>query len=185
MGQKLDAINRLLIAKGVAPTTDEDSGHPDVAKARTLLEAHKKNVQSRKLWYNTETDTLSPDSYGKISVPTYVIALDDEGGNIIVDGKLYNIEDRTNVFTDDVEDVVMIFNRPWDYIPEQAWEYIVALAKEEFIRSLRDELISTLANNDITRAKALLDITDYRFKDPAKETGNPLMQKWRTKMLVR
>jgi len=181
----LDAINRLLVARGVAPVSDEDSSHPDVTAAKTLLEAHKRNISGEKWWFNTETATLSPDADGFIKVPTRVESLDNEDNNMIINGKLYSLENRTSVYTEDVEDIILIYNRDWDELPVQAFEFIVASAKEEFIRPLESQILTTRAENDITKAKALLDIADFRYKDVGEETGNPLMQKWRTKMLVR
>lgn len=185
MSVEQDAVNRLLVARGVTPVVDIDSGHPDVKAARLLLAAHKQIISGKAWWYNTETATLSPDSAGKIRLPAGVVGLDNEDNNIIISGYLYNIVERSMIFTEDVEDIVLLYDRGWEDMPVQPVDYITALAKEEFIRPLESKLLTGQAENDIKRAKALLDIADFRFKDVAKQTGNPLMLKWREKMLVR
>lgn len=185
MSELQDAINVLLVARGVTPIIDPASGHPDVQAARALLYAHKKEVNGQKRWYNTETADLAPDVDGFIKLPASVVGLDVDANNVIMDGKLYNVADRTNIYTEAVEDLVLIYDRDWPDLPTQAYAYIVATAKEEFIRSLESQILTAQAEKDIVRAKALFDIAEYRFQDPAKETANPLMLKWRTKMLVR
>jgi len=185
MGDELSAINILLVARGITPILVINSGHPDVQAARLLLDVHKSAVNSVKRWYNTEVATLTPTVDGYIMLPAYVESLDNDQGNLIMDGKLYNVEERTNIYTDPVEDIVLIFNREIDTMPSQAFSYIVALAKEEFIRPLESSILSGQAGKDINSAKALLDIAEYRYNDTGKQSGNPLMLKWRSKMLVR
>lgn len=186
MATLLEAINILLVARGVTPISDEDSGHPDVQAAKAILTRHKRGVNSKKWFYNTEEDVdLSPTVDGYINVPPRVISLDEDQNYIIMQGKLYSMTERTNIFTETVEDLTLIYDREWEDLPIQAYDYIVALAKEEFIRSLESQILSGQAEKDINRCKAYLDIAEFRFRDPGKESGNPLMVKWRQKMIVR
>jgi hypothetical protein len=186
MATELDAINILLVARGVTPVVDPESGHPDVQAAKSILGRHKRSVQSVKLWFNTEADVdLSPNEYGYINAPAGVIALDNDQNYIIMQGKLYSTTERTNIFTATVEGLTLIYDREWQDLPIQAFDYIVALAKEEFVRDLEASLITTQAEKDISRAKAILDIADFRFKDTGKASGNPLMVKWKQKMIQR
>lgn len=186
MADELEAVNILLVARGVTPIIDLDSGHPDVQAAKAILKRYKRGVNSIKWFYNTETlVTLSPNTAGNIPVPVGVVGLDNDQNYIIMQGLLYSVTDRTNVFTEDVEDLTLIYNRDWVDLPIQAYDYIVALAKEEFIRPLESSILSGQAEKDTKTTKALLDISDLRFKDPGKEAGNPLMLKWREKMLTR
>jgi len=185
MANELEAINRLLVARGVTPIIDLNSGHPDVMEARLLLATHRANVQSLKWWYNTETATLYPNEYGNIMVTPDITALDNAGSNIIMNGKLYNTASRTNVYSEPVIGLTLIYNRSWEYIPRVAFEYIVCLAKEEFVRILESQPRSQQARADVQTSKSGLDIANYRAQDVSKETGNPLMTKWRSKMLTR
>lgn len=186
MATELEAINILLIAKTVTPVTDPDSGHPDVQSAKALLKQHKRRVNSTKNWYNTEADVdISPDVNGFLNVPPRVIALDEDSNYVIMNGKLYDPTTRTNVFTEAAEGLTYIIDREWENLPIQAFDFIVAMAKEEFIRPLESQVLSADAKNDVKTMKAIFDITDYRYKDVAKENQNPLMLKWRQKMISR
>ena len=186
MATELNAINILLVARGVTPVTDPDSGHPDVQGAKALLAQHKRAVNSTKNWYNTEADVdISPDVNGYLNVPVRVIALDEDSNYVIMAGKLYDPTTRTNVFTEAAEGLTYIIDRDWENLPIQAFDYIVAMAKEEFIRPLESELMTSRAEKDVTIKKAIFDITDYRYKDVGKENQNPLMLKWRQKMISR
>ncbi len=186
MADLQEAINILLVARGVTPIIDENSGHPDVQAARTILTRHKRGVCSLKWYFNTESGvTLSPNSSNEIRVPAGVVALDQDSNYVIIDGRLYSMTDRTSVLTEDVDDLVLIYNRDWTDLPVQAFDYICALAKEEFIRPLESSLMTKSAEQDIQRAFAVLQVTDYRFKDVSKESANPLVLKWREKMLTR
>lgn len=186
MATELEAVNILLVAKLVTPIIDLDSGHPDVQVARALLKRHKRTVCALKWFFNTEVDVdLSIDNAGYIAVPAGVISLDNDDNYIIMQGKLYSMEDRTNVFTEGVEELTLIYNRDWEDLPIQAYDYICSLAKEEFVRKLESKLISVQAEKDINRDKAILDIVDLRFKDVGKQSANPLMLKWRGQMLTR
>lgn len=186
MADLLEAINILLVARGVTPIIDVDSGHPDVQAARTILARHKRGVCSVKWFFNTESGvTLSPNSSNEIRVPAGVISLDNDSNYVIIDGKLYSMTDRTSVLTTAVTDLVLIYNRDWTDLPIQAFDYICALAKEEFVRNLESSIVTNAAKEDVQRAFAIMQVTDYRFKDPSKESANPLMLKWREKMLTR
>lgn len=186
MATLLEAINILLVARSVTPVIDEDSGHPDVQAAKSILEKRKRSVSAAKLWFNTEADVdLSPDEYNNIKIPVGCISLDEDSNYIIMQGKLYSPSDRTNIFTEAVEGLTLIYNRDWEDLPIQVFDHVVALAVEEFIRPLEDRLLTAQAEKDIQRTQAILDMVDYRFKDVSKETGNPLMRKWREKMLTR
>lgn len=186
MATELEAINILLVAKGVTPVVDADSGHPDVQAAKSMLQRMKRSAQTKKLWFNTELDVdITPDTYGYCKVPPGVISLDEDDDYIIMQGKLYSMEDRTNVLTETVEGLTLIYNRDWADLPIQAFDYICALAKEEFVRPLESSIISGQAEKDITRFKALLDIADMRFKDTGKQGQNALMVKWQQKMITR
>lgn len=185
MATETDAVNRLLIARGVTPVTDISSGHPDVVAARQILAAWKRAVSADKWWFNTEEQTLSPDENDNILIPSGCESIDNDQGNKILNGKLYNIEDRSVLYDDDVEDLILIYNRDWEDLPVQAWDYIVALAKEEFIRPLESALLSKGSEQDVQKARVVLDIANYRYNDTAKQTGNPLMQAWQAKMLTR
>ncbi|MBW2638023.1 MAG: hypothetical protein JRC86_10975 [Deltaproteobacteria bacterium] len=174
-----------MVARGVTPVINLDSGHPDVQAARMLLNSHKQLVLGRAWWFNTETVTIYPDDVGICKVPIGTIGLDNDDNNIIMRGNLYNMVERSDIFTEAVEDLGVMLDRAWEDMPVQPIDYIISLAKEEFIRPLESQILSAQAEKDVSRAKSLLDIADLRYKDVGKQSGNPLMLKWRGKMLVR
>jgi hypothetical protein len=186
MATELEAINILLVARNLTPVTSTTSGHPDVQSAKALLTQHKRAVNSMPHWYNTEKDVdISPDPSGYLNVPPRTIALDNDSNYVIMAGKLYDPDTRTNVFTEAAEELTLIINRDWENLPIQAYDFIVALAKEEFIRHLESQVLTGQAEKDINRKKAIFDITDLRYKDVGKENQNPLFIKWRQKMIQR
>jgi hypothetical protein len=186
LSTELDAVNLLLVAKNIVPIIDLDSGHPDVQAARVMLERHSRGVQSQKWWFNVESvDTVTLTEEGWARVPGNVIGLDSAGTLVIMDGKLYDTAERTNIFTEAIEDIKYIYMRDWVNLPQNAFDYIVALAKEEFIRPLRDQLLTRQAERDIVRFLGLLQQQDARMKDTNVQTGNPLFTKWQQKMIQR
>lgn len=186
MADELEAVNILLESRSVTPVIELTSGHPDVQGARSLLKRHKRACHSEKRWYNVEEEiTLTPNVDGYIMIPARVIALDEDSNYYIMNGKLYDPETRTNIFTEAVEDLTLIFDREWENLPIQAFDYICAMAKEEFVRPLSDQMLSQQAEKDILRTRALFNITDMRYKDVGKQSGNPLMLKWQQKMIQR
>jgi hypothetical protein len=186
MSTELDAVNLLLVAKNIVPIIDLESGHPDVQAARQLLARHSRSVQSQKWWFNVEpVETVALDINGHAKVPGNVIGIDSAGSLIVMDGKLYDTDERTNVFTEAPEDIYYIYLRTWTNLPQTAFDYIVAMAKEEFIRPLRDQLLTNGARADIQDCYNKLKAVDFRMKDVGKASANPLFVKWQQKMIQR
>lgn len=185
MSELLDGVNTLLMARGLSPVNQVISGHPLHATAIRLLERARESVSSRKWWFNTEKEyQLAVDpSTSKVVVPADVLRLDD-CTYIIMDGYLYDPEEHTNIFDDAPDEVTLVYKRAWESLPVVAFNYIEAVAKEPFIRPLNDALKTKEAKTDINVALAFLQAEDLQHKD-VNIASNPLVAKWKSKMLVR
>ena len=179
-----DAVNSMLIARGLAPVVDINSGHPLVVAARNILERNSKTVQDNRWWYNTEPEVqLSRNMAGQVPLPSNVLNI-DETDLVILGGMLYDLEERTNVFTEDPDPLTLIVERDWDDLPLTVYNYIIALSIEEFIRPLESQLKTQQSEKAINRTFALMQKADMNHKDVGTSL-NPLMQRWRSKMVIR
>jgi hypothetical protein len=185
MSTLLEAVNVLLIARELVPVNTLDSGHPKAVSAQNILERKRKLVQAKKWWFNVEEGVqLFPDEDGFVNVPAGVMRLEDTDYTLM-GGKLYKLDERTTVFTENPDEVSLVYNRDWEDMPEIPYNYIVSLAKEEFVRPMGDQLITRGAEKDIKDAFALMQIQQLEYDDVVKDTGNALVRKWREKMLTR
>lgn len=185
MATLLNGVNTLLMARGLAPVNAAVSGHPLHSSAVELLERKREEINSNRWWYNTKVDyQLAIDPLtNKVPVPSTVLDLDDTD-YLLVSGYLYDPEEGTDIFTDDPDEVTLIYNTEWEYLPVVAFNHIEAQAKEEFIRPLNDRLKTTQAEKDITRTLGYLQASHLRHKDVSISTM-PLYAKWKSKMVIR
>lgn len=185
MAELLDAVNTLLIAREITPVNTLDSGHPMVTSAVKILERQRSKVHAKNWWFNTENSVelpLTPE--GWVRVPNGVVRADNTT-LIILDGKFYDPVARTNIFTEAPDAMTLIYKRSWEDLSEVPFTYIESLAKEEFIRPIESSIMTGQAVEDRKMAFANMQIAELQHKDPATETANPLMLKWRSKMIVR
>lgn len=185
MAELIDAVNTLLMARGLAPVNHVVSGHPLHGSATAILERKKRDFCSHRWWFNVETGIqLVPDeTTTKVPVPADVIDVDDANYELR-GGFLYDLEDNTFLFDEDPDEVTLIYNRDWADLPVPAFNHIEDLAKEEFIRHLGDSLKTQSALNDIRQSYARFQVVDLRHKDVS-VNNNPVVAKWKQKMLIR
>jgi hypothetical protein len=185
MAELIDAVNTLLMARGLAPVNSIVSGHPLHASAVRFLERKKEDFCSHRWWFNTEEEVqLSYDiGTGKVTVPSTVMDLDD-AIYVIRNGYLYDPEEHTDIFTENPDTVTLIFNTEWEELPTPAFNHIEALAKEEFIRPLNDALKTQQAVGDIRATYARFQIADLRHKDVS-VYNNPTFAMWKRRMPYR
>lgn len=184
MATEQDAVNALLIARGLTPVSSLDSGHPYVVAARNILARRSEEVQAKSWWFNTDTGvqlTRTPETW--IRVPAGVIRVDNTD-LVILDGLFYDPATQSITFDEDPDEMTLIYQRGWTDLSATPFNYIVALAKEEFIRPLESTVLSGQAEKDIARAYANMQIAQLENQDP-QELSNPLLAKWRTKMIQR
>lgn len=184
MSTLLDGINTLLMARGLAPVNAIVSGHPLHAAATRILERKREAIHSHRWWYNVEEGVqYTPDPVtNKVAVPSNVQDIDD-AAYLIEEGYLYDPAEGTNIFTEDPDEVTVIFNKAWESIPTVAFNHIEALAKEEFVRPLNDPMKTRGAETDINRTFGVLQAADLRHKDVS-VSSNPLFSKWQAKLKI-
>lgn len=137
---ELDAVNEMLDAIGEAPIASLDEGGADVQTALNRLRSETRKLQMQSWSFNSEeTYTLSPDEDGEIALPANALRIDGSSEPVVERGrKLYNTEDQTFVFTDDV-DVDLVIALDFDELPEHARAYATAIAVRKFHRSMQGD----------------------------------------------
>ena len=132
---ELPAINQILMACGQAPVTTLDETNPDVAIAyQTLLEVSRE-VQSEGWTFNKEAHyEMTPNTDDEIIIPTNVLQIDltqaNAGDKKVVrrNGKLYDKQNHTDKWTDDVIEVDVLWLFDWVDLPRPIQDYITTRA---------------------------------------------------------
>ena len=133
--KELPAINQILMACGQAPVTTLDETNPDVAIAyQTLLEVSRE-VQSEGWTFNKEAHyPMPPDDNNEIVIANNILQIDlsqsnaDDKNVIIRDGKLYDKEHHTYLWTEDSVDCDILWFFDWIDLPRPIQDYITAKA---------------------------------------------------------
>jgi len=134
---KLDAINRLLRAvqaPDLNALTEENLTYEQQI-AIDIFEQTNTFVQGLGWWFNTFKISLQPDINGNIPIPSdylFVDPVDPTENYIVVNGKLYDVDNQTFDFSDkeSVElEVVLLID--FEKLPIPAQEYIVTKAEME------------------------------------------------------
>ena len=134
----LAAVNTIISNIGQSPVTTLESGNPLVEIAEGILHEISRAVQSEGWLFNTEYHyTFTPDADGYIQMPTNALQIDPKRMNrdfpqcVVRDGKLYDLANHTNVFTEDIElDVVWLFD--YEDLPEPFKNYTTIRAANVF-----------------------------------------------------
>lgn len=102
---ELDIINGMLAVVGEHPVSSLDSRHPTVVIAKELLSTEDYAVQSKGWFFNTESDvTLKPAADGRVVLPSNTLKVKVAGKKYVQRGRvLYNLEEHTDQFTEDVQ----------------------------------------------------------------------------------
>jgi len=191
MSTLIDAVNDLLIERGIAPVQTIVAGHPYVDAAVSILNRQGTLIQDRGWWFNRDYKIqLTRNESNRVQLPNDVIRMDGPASynvQVDVDGNkwLYNTIEHSTIFTEDPDTVDLIRKRDWTNIPPTAFAYIVAVAKEIFIRPLESPARSTRVEREVERTKAMLFKAELDNLDPNTMTGNPLMLKLLSRMKVR
>jgi hypothetical protein len=103
---QLDAVNDMLGLLGELPVNDLEQAHPLVPSALRYLNQANTTYQSKKMWFNVEYPTLTPQTDGKIMVPNDTASVDSltEYPRLAVRGRfLYNLDAVTGVFSEPIK----------------------------------------------------------------------------------
>ena len=147
----LRAVNEMLGAIGESPVVQLDAGGSSlVADAQRILEETNEEIQSTMEWdFNSETLDLARDSDNKIPLSANYLRVDatNKGLQTVRRGAfLYDKEDNTYVFDDDVEaEVVRLI--PFEDCPVSFKKFVTVSAKLRFQKEIQgsrtqDALIS-------------------------------------------
>ena len=115
---ELSAVNNILGAIGQSPLTTLNFDNPEIAFIYNLLRDANVDTQAEGWHFNTEKHVkYSPDANGKIAIGNDILSMDVHDNHIrrnynLVrrNGFLYDKQDHTDVFTNDVHlDVVRLY----------------------------------------------------------------------------
>ena len=164
---KLDAVNRILLKSGRSPvsTLGGTSVSAPILAEKELDDACRR-IQAPGLSYNTTIKVYSPDTDGRISLPSNTLSADgaytNGGDNVTVRGGtapyLYDMADDTDVFTDDVYLRVVRLLAFVD-MPDSDQEWATDLAAQIFQMTnvgdqVQDALLGQIAATSRAKARA-------------------------------
>ena len=135
MTTRLEIVNAALAATGVAPVSTADSSHPDVAPVDVVINRVSTQIQKRGWWFNKDYNlTLTPDSNGKILIPSTTLSIDptDSNSPLVQRGSfLYDTTAHTFNIGESVS-VNLITELAIDELPESAGQYILETVVHQF-----------------------------------------------------
>ena len=164
---ELSAVNSILGSIGQSPITSLTTGNalqnPEISFIYNLLQEVNKDVQTTGWHFNTQTKVKrSPDGNGNYVVPVDAILYDISDGQIdrnrdVVrkNGKLYDLVNQTDVFTQDFYfDIISLL--PFADLPPAIQRYVIArtsvraavqlVSNAELVKLLKMEEEQTKAN---------------------------------------
>jgi hypothetical protein len=162
---ELEAVNTMLRIIGEAPVSTLSSPTSlDVINALADLDETSRQVQERGWMVNKEYDLeLTPDVNGYLNVDSDILRIEptkDYKYLILTQRgtKIYNIKDRTFVFTDPVKfDVIRLL--PFTDLPQALRHYIMVKAARKFQkRQISAELLDGFTEEE--EAQALVSAED-------------------------
>ena len=135
-----EGVNVLLGSIGEIPITNNTAAvsagaTSDVGMARDTLLLMSRSIQEQGYWFNKEIlYPLSINTSGYIPIGPSILSV-YHPTIIVKDHKLYNIEDRTYIFTE-AQEVDVIFYLAFDDLPTVACDAIVREAAVEFYNNI-------------------------------------------------
>ena len=153
----------LLKAIGMSPVNSLEESHPDVETARSTLHRVRKSVQQRGWWFNIDYNvTYTPDNVGHIDIPSFIYNVVPLEPTYVMRGsKLYDTENNTYVFTDDVIISTQVKILEWADMHETLQDYCAYYAAAQYVR---EELEDT-AKEDSFKADAGIAMLQLRDLD--------------------
>jgi len=152
----LSIVNEMLGLLGELPVNDLDAFHPVVPRALASIDTAQSTIQSDQWWFNVERPTLVPQVGTKyILLPSDCLSVDSfaRTPNVSMrDGRLYNNDDSTYEFDDEVQ-VILHRLVAFDDLPMSARAYVGAEALLHFQNSIDGDAVKTqLLTDRRTRA---------------------------------
>lgn len=176
ISDKLDAVNMLMRAIGVAGVDSLDSGDLDAEDASKMIDVVSHRVQYNKgggWWFNREGNwNITPDSNGEVNLPNNTLAVlqcyalnDRKVPMTMRGGKLYSTWNHTfnmskHVNRDGNIRLTLVVMLPFEHLPPSAMQAIAYQAMAEFITS---------KNADSTKLQVAKQLATQTFIDMQSE----------------
>lgn len=164
---QIDAINKMLRYVGELPPPSTviidnlPDGH-EAKTAKTILQEASREAQKKGWWFNSEQWVFIPDNSGYITIPNIVISLRSTNVNneyTIKGGDLYDVKQKTKIFTDKVT-LDVVFESDFEDLPETFNDYVVYVAAK---------YLHTYLNADEITQKELLQLISTSYVEVQRE----------------
>ena len=158
---KLDALNSMASYIGIPPIQNisEVPLSPDFQLAELILDEMVNEVCSHGMPCNTDYKyELTPDGVtGEIAVPAGAISIFPEDPNqgyfVERDGKLYDLDNQTDVFTSPVE-VTIYWLYDFESLPQVVRKYLAVASARRFVSRVKgDDAVLQTTQLDLLRAE--------------------------------
>jgi hypothetical protein len=159
----LQAINTMLSCIGEAPVNTLDSGLPtDAVIAQNILDEVIRETQARGWWFNTLRGvTLQKQASGKVAVPANYSTIDHDELNIVKrGGYAYDLDNKTDIFTENIEDVEAVVLLDFPELPEPVRRYCIMRASRAFFERMVGEA-NRAAMLQAEESQAFLSLLQY------------------------
>ncbi|MFA4972300.1 MAG: hypothetical protein WC683_06780 [bacterium] len=137
----LEAVNEMLEIIGEAPVDALDTGGVSAAgRAEAILDRTERRVQSMGWYENTESVTYTPDGSKHVEPGTDILSVDAINASTdfrvsLRNGRVYDLENRTDEFDGDME-LEVIRRLAFSDMSDELRAYAVAAACQEFYRAM-------------------------------------------------
>lgn len=164
---QIDAINKMLRYVGELPPPSTviidnlPDGH-EAKTAKTILQEASREAQKKGWWFNSEQWVFIPDNSGYITIPNIIISLRSTNVNneyTIKGGDLYDVKQKTKIFTDKVT-LDVVFESDFEDLPETFNDYVVYVAAK---------YLHTYLNADEITQKELLQLISTSYVEVQRE----------------
>ena len=173
---ELEAVNPILSTIGESPLNTLSGSLPvDGTMAKNVLNEINREVQSMGWHFNTHHKaTLSKDTSGKVPLATNVLRVElnpnrfskSDFDIVQRDNYLYNLAKNTDVFTQDFDEVTLIYLLDFADIPEQAKRYITVRSARVFHdRTLGANTLHKFSQEDEQKSFAVLKQAESQTGD--------------------
>lgn len=134
MATTISVINSMLATTGTARLSQQDDTHPEYIRAEDVLNDVLEEFGSTALWFNTAIRTLRAASDGTVVVPSDATSCDptDSSKNYVIRGqRLFDLENNTDVISEDVE-CLIVYRTELSDMPPAAVQYVRAAARARY-----------------------------------------------------
>ena len=176
----LSAVNSILGSIGQSPITTLNYENPEISFIYNILTEVNKDVQNEGWHFNTEQHIeVSPDADGYITLPNNALRYDihdgyqDRSKDVVTrNGRLYDLVDHTDVFTDSLYlDIVTLYK--FEDLPNPFQRYITYRAAVRAATQLvSNAQLTQLLKEDEAKARAVCMEYECDKADPS-FFGNP------------